>query len=142
LILVILLALGFRTSNALAAAYGIAVTGTMLITTCMLAFLTFSVWRWNRLLAGITTGGFLFIDGLYFASNATKIPDGGWFPLLVAAIVFTLLTTWSKGREIVRRYLQMGMMDIDLFLSSTASRKRIAGTAVFRSSTVEGVPPA
>jgi len=142
LILVILLALGFRTSNALAAAYGIAVTGTMLITTCMLAFLTFSVWRWNRLLAGITTGGFLFIDGLYFASNATKIPDGGWFPLLVAAIVFTLLTTWSKGREIVRRYLQMGMMDIDLFISSTASLKRIPGTAVFLSSTVEGVPPA
>ncbi|WP_157219841.1 potassium transporter Kup [Flavisphingomonas formosensis] len=142
LVLVILLAFGFKTSNNLAAAYGIAVTGTMLITACMLGFLTFSVWRWNRLLAGLTTGGFLLIDGIYFASNATKIPDGGWFPLLVAAVAFTLLTTWSRGREIVRHYLQVGTMDIDLFISSTASIKRIPGTAVFLTATTDGVPPA
>ncbi|MBC7047493.1 potassium transporter Kup, partial [Salmonella enterica subsp. enterica serovar Heidelberg] len=85
LIMVILLVLGFRSSSNLAAAYGIAVTGTMFITACMLGVLTFAVWKWPPVVAGLVTGGFLLIDGLYFASNVTKIPDGGWFPLLVAA---------------------------------------------------------
>lgn len=80
LALVLLLVIGFQSSSNLAAAYGIAVTGTMVITSCMMGVLTFNVWRWNPLLAGATTGIFLLIDGAYFASNATKIPDGGWFP--------------------------------------------------------------
>ncbi|MFZ2983016.1 MAG: KUP/HAK/KT family potassium transporter, partial [Sphingobium sp.] len=78
LVLVILLTLGFKSSSNLAAAYGIAVTGTMVITACMLGILTFTVWRWHPLVAGLVTGLFVVIDGLYFASNATKIPDGGW----------------------------------------------------------------
>src|SRR5207302_182593 len=84
LILVVMLVLGFRSSGHLAAAYGIAVTGTMFITTMMLAVLTFAVWHWPKPLAALVTGLFLLVDGLYFASNLTKIPDGGWFPLLVA----------------------------------------------------------
>ena len=98
LAMVILLVLGFRESGRLASAYGIAVTGTMLITTIMLGVLVFQVWHWNRLLATATIGLFLLVDGTYFASNITKIPDGGWFPLLVAAVSFTVLTTWAKGR--------------------------------------------
>jgi len=140
--MVIILVVGFRASSNLASAYGIAVTGTMLITSVMLGVMMLYVWRWNRFLAIGATTLFLVVDGMYFASNITKIPDGGWFPLLVAAIVFTLLTTWAKGREIVRHYLQVGAMDIDLFISSTASIKRIPGTAVFLSSTIDGVPPA
>ena len=140
---VILLVLSFGSSTSLAAAYGIAVTGTMVITACLLGVLTFSVWRWPPLLAGTVTGLFLIIDGAYFLSNATKIPDGGWFPLLVAAIVFVMLTTWSTGRKIMRRYLAVGAMDLDLFIKSTAtSVRRVSGTAVFLSSTSDGVPPA
>jgi len=140
---VILLVFKFRTSANLAAAYGIAVTGTMVITACMLGVLTFTVWRWPPLLAGLVTGGFLIIDAAYFLSNATKIPDGGWFPLLVAAVVFILLTTWATGRRILRFYLAEGAMDLDLFIRSTsASVRRVAGTAVFLSSLSEGVPPA
>ena len=142
LVLVILLVLSFRNSTNLAAAYGIAVTGTMVITACMLGMLTFHVWRWPPLVAGLVTGGFVLIDGAYFASNATKILDGGWFPLLVAAIAFILLTTWSTGRKIMRRYLMIGAMDIDLFIQSTSrSLPRVPGTAVFLSSTTDGVPP-
>lgn len=143
LVLVILLVIGFRSSSNLAAAYGIAVTGTMVITACMMGVLMFTVWKWPPVWAGLATGGFLLIDGLYFASNATKIPDGGWFPLLIAAIAFTCLTTWGTGRRLVRAQLQDGAIALDLFVKSTAnSMKRVPGTAVFLTSTTEGVPPA
>jgi KUP system potassium uptake protein len=143
LILVILLALGFRSSSNLAAAYGIAVTGTMFITACMLGVLAFAVWKWPPVVAGLVTATFLIIDGLYFASNLTKVPDGGWFPLLVAAIAFTLLTTWSTGRRLVRERLHEGAMPIDLFIGSTAqSVKRVPGTAVFLASRADDIPPA
>jgi KUP system potassium uptake protein len=143
LVLVLLLTLGFRTSNNLAAAYGIAVTGTMFITACMLGVLTFTIWRWNRWIAAFVTGIFLLIDGAYFASNLTKIPDGGWFPLLIAGIAFTLLTSWGTGRRLMRERLREGAMPIELFIASTGqSMKRVAGTAVFMSSATEGVPPA
>ena len=143
LVLVIMLVLGFGSSSNLAAAYGIAVTGTMVITTCMMGALMFSVWRWNPFVAGMVTGLFLIIDGAYFLSNATKIPDGGWFPLLVAAISFLVLTTWASGRRIMRNRLREDAMDLDLFIKSAgASLKRVPGTAIFLSSTTEGVPPA
>lgn len=135
--------MGFKSSSNLAAAYGIAVTGTMVITACMMGVLTFSVWRRNPWLAGATTGLFLLIDGAYFASNATKIPDGGWFPLLVAGVTFIALTTWAKGRKIMRHYLNEGAMEVPLFIQSVShSLKRVPGTAIFLSSRVEGVPPA
>lgn len=143
LVFVLLLVIGFQSSSNLAAAYGIAVTGTMVITACMMGVLTFSVWRWNPWLAGATTGLFLLIDGAYFASNATKIPDGGWFPLLVAAVTFVALTTWSKGRKIMHHYMSEGAMEVPLFIQSIShSLKRVPGTAIFLSSRVEGVPPA
>ena len=143
LLMVILLVLGFRESGKLASAYGIAVTGTMLITTIMLGFLVFQVWRWNRLLATVTIGLFVLIDGTYFASNITKIPDGGWFPLLVAAIGFTVLTTWAKGRQLMRQRLSESALPLAVFIkSAAASVHRVRGTSVFLSTSANTVPAA
>jgi KUP system potassium uptake protein len=141
--MVIVLVLGFRASSNLASAYGIAVTGTMLITTVMLGFLVFQVWRWNKLLATATIGLFLLVDGTYFASNITKIPDGGWFPLLVAAVAFTILTTWAKGRALMRKRLEEAALPLPVFVKSTAaSVHRVRGTSVFLSTSAESVPAA
>ncbi|KUR74176.1 potassium transport protein Kup [Novosphingobium sp. Fuku2-ISO-50] len=143
LALVLLLVVGFKSSNNLASAYGIAVTGTMFITACMLGILTFAVWKWPPVLAAAMTSVFLIVDGAYFASNVTKIPDGGWFPLMIAAIVFVVLTTWSTGRRILRERLAEDSMPFDLFLNSVCDKvRRVPGTSVFLSSTAEGIPPA
>jgi KUP system potassium uptake protein len=143
LAMVILLVLGFRESGKLASAYGIAVTGTMLITTIMLGFLVFQVWKWNRVFAGVTIGLFLLVDGTYFASNITKIPDGGWFPLLVAATSFTVLTTWAKGRQLMRERLSEAALPLAVFIKSAASSvHRVRGTSVFLSTSADTVPAA
>ena len=143
LVLVILLVLSFHSSSNLAAAYGIAVTGTMFITACMVGVLTWTVWRWHPIVATLVTGTFLIVDAAYFASNLTKIPDGGWFPLLVAAIAFTLLTTWAAGRKLMRERLAEGSMAIDLFVKTAAPKlERVAGTAVFLSAAPDGIPSA
>ncbi len=142
LALVVALVLGFGSSSDLAAAYGIAVTGTMFITACMIGILTVSVWKWPVIPAVALTILFLVVDGLYFASNATKIPDGGWVPLLVAAIAFTLLTTWATGRRIVRQRLREGAMEPGQFIASTRSVQRVSGTAVFLASVIEDIPAA
>jgi KUP system potassium uptake protein len=142
LMFVILLVVTFRQSTNLASAYGIAVTGTMLITTLMLAFLVFQVWNWNRWLASLVIGAFFIIDGIYFASNITKIPDGGWFPLVVAAVGFTVLTTWAKGRQLLRKSLEESSVPLGIFVKSAGSAFRARGTAVFMSSSAEGVPSA
>ena len=139
---VILLVVGFRESTNLASAYGIAVTGTMLITTVMLSFLIFQVWNWNRWLAGLVIGSFFLIDGVYFASNITKIPDGGWFPLVVAGVSFTVLTTWAKGRQLMRKSLEESSVPLPIFIKSAASAFRARGTAVFMSSAPDGIPSA
>jgi KUP system potassium uptake protein len=143
LAMVIILVLGFRESGRLASAYGIAVTGTMLITTVMLGFLVFQVWNWNRMLAAATIGIFLIVDGTYFASNITKIPDGGWFPLLVAAMSFTVLTTWAKGRQLMRERLERDALPLPVFIkSAAASVHRVKGTSVFLSASANNVPAA
>jgi KUP system potassium uptake protein len=142
LVMIIVLVLGFQQSTNLASAYGIAVTGTMLITTMMLAFLVFQVWNWNKLLAAFAIGTFALVDGVYFASNITKIPDGGWFPLVIAAISFTVLTTWATGRALMRKSLEESSVPLDIFVKSAGSAFRAKGTAVFMSSSVEGIPSA
>jgi KUP system potassium uptake protein len=143
LAMVIILVVGFRESGRLASAYGIAVTGTMLITTMMLGVLVFQVWKWNRLLATATIGTFLIVDGTFFASNITKIPDGGWFPLLVAAVSFTVLTTWAKGRALMRARLQESALPLAVFIkSTTTSVHRVRGTSVFLSTSADSVPAA
>jgi len=143
LAMVMILVLGFRESGKLASAYGIAVTGTMLITSVMLGVMMVYVWRWNRLLAYSATALFLLVDGAYFASNITKIPDGGWFPLLVAAISFTVLTTWAKGRQLMRNRLSEAALPLEVFIKSAAtSVHRVRGTSVFLSTSAATVPAA
>jgi KUP system potassium uptake protein len=143
LAMVIVLVVGFRESSKLASAYGIAVTGTMLITSIMLGVMMLYVWRWNRLLAIGATSLFLMVDGAYFASNITKIPDGGWFPLLVAAISFTVLTTWAKGRQLMRERLSEAALPLPVFIKSAApSVHRVRGTSVFLSTSADVVPAA
>ena len=142
LVAVVGLVLTFRSSSSLASAYGIAVTGTMLITTVMLSVVLTRLWRWPMPLAAATIALFAVIDGLYFASNATKILDGGWFPLLVAGIAFTLLTTWSKGRALMRKRLEEANMPLEVFTKSVEkSVHRVRGTAIYLTSSAEGVPP-
>ena len=141
--MVILLVLTFRESSNLAAAYGIAVTGTMFITTCMLSVLLSRVWKWPKPAVAVVITVLIVIEGAYFASNLTKVPDGGWFPLLIATITFTLLTTWSKGRELMIARLREAAMPVKVFIASAAgSATRVPGTAVFMTSTSEGVPHA
>ncbi|TCP37377.1 potassium transporter Kup [Sphingomonas sp. BK235] len=143
MVMVLLLVFGFGESSNLAAAYGIAVTGTMFISTCMVGVLIRRVWHWPIWATALFEIAFLSIDGLYFASNLTKVPDGGWFPLLVAVIVFVLLTTWSQGRKLMLERMREAAMPIKIFIDSAAtSATRVPGTAVFMTSTPEGVPHA
>ena len=143
LVAVVLLVLGFKESTGLAAAYGIAVTGTMFITSCMMAVVTFRIWKWNPVWASAVIGLFLMVDGAYFASNLTKFVDGGWFPLLVAAVVFVVLTTWSTGRALLRARLAEGSLPLQVFIKSTAgSLHRVRGTSVFMASSAETIPSA
>ncbi len=141
--MVLLLVVTFKASSNLASAYGIAVTGTMLITTLMLTFLIFDVWKWNKLLGGATIAVFFTVDAAYFASNITKVPDGGWFPLVVAAVSFTVLTTWARGRRLLRERLEDVSLSVPLFIkSAAASAHRIKGTSVFLSASPDSIPSA
>ncbi len=143
LAMVLLLVVTFKASTNLASAYGIAVTGTMLITTVMLAFLVFNVWKWPKLLGGAMIAVFLAVDSVYFASNITKVPDGGWFPLVVAAVSFTVLTTWAKGRQILRERLSEVSLPLPVFIkSAAASAHRIKGSSVFLSASPDSIPSA
>ena len=143
MILVVLLIIGFKNSSNLAAAYGIAVTGTMFITAVMLAVLEVRVWKWPLWLVAVEIGVFLTVDGLYFASNLTKLFAGGWFPLLVGAIAFVLLTTWAKGRQLMMERLSQAALPMKVFIKSAAtSAARVPNSAVFLTSAADGVPPA
>ena len=142
LVMVVALVIGFRQSTSLASAYGIAVSGTMIITTIMLAVLIFRVWHWNRLLGIATIGVFMVVDTIFFASNITKVADGGWFPLAVAAIIFTVLTTWATGRALMRQRLEADAVPLAVFIKSAASVHRVRGTAVFLSTSPDTVPSA
>ncbi len=143
MVAVIVLVLMFRNSSNLASAYGIAVTGAMLIDTCLMAVLLVAAWRWRWWLGVPLLLLFFGVQGAYFAANAMKIPDGGWFPLMMGAIAFTLLTTWSKGRKLMRdRMTEIGL-PLDIFAkSANNSTKRVSGTAIFMNSGSTGTPSA
>ncbi len=141
LVAVVMLVLFFRSSSNLASAYGIAVTGTMFITTVMLSVVLRRLWRWPWWAAAGAIFVFAAVDGTYFASNLTKITDGGWFPLLVAFIAFTILTTWARGRARVRPHLAPANMPVPILVKSAASIHRARGTAIYLTATREGVPP-
>jgi KUP system potassium uptake protein len=138
----VLVVLYFGSSTALGAAYGIAVTGTFLMTTCLLYVVARTWWGWSRLRAIMIVGPFLIIDLAFFGANILKIRQGGWVPIAVAFLIFVLMTTWNRGRLIVQDLLRRGMLPIDLLLADLANRKtvRVPGLAVFMTREPEGAP--
>ncbi|WP_129792825.1 potassium transporter Kup [Sphingosinicella sp. CPCC 101087] len=141
MVLVILLVLFFQNSSNLAAAYGVAVTGAMLIDTCLLAVVLFSLWKWPRWASLPLLAIFFIVDITYFAANLTKVPNGGWFPLLIGLIGFTLLTTWARGRKLMIERMDEAAIPLPIFVKSAASSAtRVPGTAVFMTTSAEGVP--
>ncbi len=141
--MVLILVLTFRTSSNLAAAYGIAVTGAMLIDSVLIAVVFITMWNWNRIVVAGLLVLFFTVDLGYFSSNLTKIPAGGWFPLLVGAIAFTFLTTWAKGRKLMIDRMNEASLPMEIFIKSAApSAARVPGTAVFMTSSSSGVPHA
>lgn len=143
MVAVIALVLNFQTSSNLAAAYGIAVTGAMLIDTCLLAVLVMAVWRWKWWQSVPVILAFFVIDGAYFAANITKVPEGGWFPLAIGGVAFTMLTTWARGRKLMRDRMSEVELPLDIFAKSAhSSTQRVPGTAIFMSAATRGVPSA
>jgi len=143
MIMVILLVLTFRSSSNLAAAYGIAVTGAMMIDTVLLGVVFYSLWHWNRWLSAALLVVFATVDVSYLSANLLKVPEGGWFPLLVGAIAFTFLTTWAKGRQLMIGRMNEASLPMEIFIKSAASSAaRVSGTAVFMTSAGSGVPHA
>jgi len=144
LIAVIVLVLGFGSSTNLAAAYGIAVTGTMAITSVLAFCVAYNLWGWPlwRALLGATP--FLLIDLAFFFANAVKITDGGWFPLAFGLLVFIFLTTWKQGRRLLNARLEADAIPVDAFIQScgVGSVTRVPGTAVFLTTNADGVPHA
>ena len=142
LICCVLLVLGFQSSSRLSAAYGIAVTLTMLITSVLFFFAARRLWSWNAWLTGLLCAGFISLELVFFAGNAIKIAHGGWFPLLVAGLIFTVMTTWKRGRQLLRERLATATLPVETFLQSLKLEPpvRIKGTAVFMSGNRDGTP--
>ena len=143
MVMVIVLVLTFRSSSNLAAAYGIAVTGAMLIDTVLIAVVLRQMWNWNRYVVFALLALFFTVDFTYLSANLLKIPAGGWFPLLIGAVAFTLLTTWAKGRQLMISRMNEASLPMEIFIKSAApSAARVPGTAVFMTSSASGVPHA
>jgi KUP system potassium uptake protein len=138
------LVLGFRSSSSLAAAYGVAVTTTMVVTTLLLAVVQRERWKWGAGAVAAFSGFFLLVDLAFFGANVVKIPHGGWFPLAVGALIFTLMTTWKSGRAILAGRLSASSLPWELFVRDVAGSppQRVPGTAVFMYGNPTGTPPA
>jgi KUP system potassium uptake protein len=134
---------GFQSSSNLAAAYGIAVTGTMIITTLLFHTVACERWHWPVWRARALTSLFLIVDVAFFAANFVKITQGGWFPIVVAAVIYTLMTTWQRGRVRLAAIVRENTLPMELFLADVGRRQphRVPGTAVFLTSYTDGAPP-
>ena len=138
------LVLGFRSSSNLAAAYGIAVTGTMGITTLLMAAFAYDTWKWSMTRVLAVTVPLLVIDLAFFGANVAKIPNGGWFPIVVGLVIIVAMTTWRSGRRILAERIRRGETPIDTFLAEVAEAElpRVPGTAVFLFKGSGAAPPA
>jgi len=139
---VIWLVLTFKSSSNLAAAYGIAVTGTMVITTILAFEVAIEKWRWSLLKASLIFGIFLIIDLAFFGANFSKIAHGGWVPLVIGAVIYLLMATWQKGRQVLYRRLKERSMPIEDFCQMLLREPpiRVPGTALYMSGDPNGVP--
>jgi KUP system potassium uptake protein len=140
----ILITVGFRSSSNLAAAYGIAVTGTMIITTILLSIVASERWQWPKAAVIAVAAIFLAIDVSLFGANLVKLLHGGWLPLVIGALLFTLMTTWKTGRRLVAERLTARAFPLEDFMSAVSSSPptRVSGTAVFMTAQPRGTPPA
>ena len=140
----ICIVVGFGSSSALAAAYGIAVTMTMVITAMLLHVIATERWQWPTAVAWLVTTTFLSIDLAFFGANALKITHGGWLPLVIGAVLFTLMTTWKTGRRVLADRLTERAVALEDFVDHVihAAPVRVAGTAVFMTAQPKGTPPA
>jgi KUP system potassium uptake protein len=136
------LVVAFKASTNLAAAYGVAVTATMAITTALIAIVEREIWKWSLATVIAVTVPLIAIDLSFFAANIVKITEGGWFPLVVGIVVFTLMTTWHKGRTILTKRLAEQSLSIDDFLRDLSRNiiPRVPGTAIFMSRSGTGIP--
>lgn len=137
------LVLGFRSSGNLAAAYGVSVTTTMVITTFLAFIVTREKWNWPLLGSVVVTIGFLIVDLSFFGANMLKIPEGGWFPLLIGSMVFVIMSTWKRGRTILGNRIRSLTKSLDFLLDKLAKEPplRVPGTGVFMSTNPTGTPP-
>ncbi|HET9706540.1 MAG TPA: potassium transporter Kup [Vicinamibacterales bacterium] len=140
----ILIVLSFRTSSNLAAAYGVAVTTTMVITTLLFHVVARDRWRWRALPTGILVAAFLVIDVAFFGANIIKVAQGGWLPLALAGAIYTVMLTWKRGRRILAERIQREAKPLDEFIAEARQRAitRVPGTAIFMSGTAGKTPPA
>lgn len=140
----IVIVLGFRSSGSLAAAYGIAVTMTMIITALLLHVIATERWGWPKPVAFLVTGLFLTIDFAFFGANLIKVLQGGWLPLVIGGLIFTLMTTWKTGRRLVAERLTARAIPLEVFMAGIAANEpvRVPGTAVFMTAQPKGTPPA
>jgi KUP system potassium uptake protein len=138
----VLLVLVFQSTNNLASAYGIAVTGTMTITTVLFCTVARDRWHWPRWRVALVGALFLSVDLAFLGANLAKVASGGWLPLLIAVVIYVLMTTWKRGRESVASALRESALPLDLFLEDIRRRRpaRVPGTAVFMTSDPAGVP--
>ena len=143
-LIVIFVVLAFQKSDNLAAAYGIAVSTTMLMTTVLAAVVMTRVWHWNAALVASIISVFIVVDVGFFAANLIKILEGGWFPLLVGSICFLLLITWYQGRKLLRERAISNGIEVDDFMKSLFQHPpyRVEGTAIFLTAHIDFVPPA
>lgn len=138
------LVIGFGSSSNLAAAYGVGVTTDMVFTTILFAVVMRRIWKWNLPVVVGLTSLFMFIDLAFWGANIIKVPDGGWFPLIVAGIMFTVMSTWKRGRRLLQQRLQESELPVEQFLQDVHTGKlaRVSGTAIYMYSNPEGTPPA
>ena len=141
---VMVLVLSFKSSGNLAAAYGIAVTGDMVITTLLAGIVFHNIWGWSKLRTGALVALFLVVDVSFFSANVLKIPDGGWVPLVIGIVIFTLMLTWKTGRTLLYQHLKNDAMALDPFIEAIGSHPptRVYGTALFMTPNLDGVPHA
>ncbi len=143
MVAVILLVFVFQRSSNLTAAYGISVTGAMMIDNFLLGVVLFKLWKWKPPFALAMLALFFVIDLGYLSANMTKIPNGGWVPLTMGLFIFTLLTTWSRGRALMKKNMAEGSIPLEVFTKSAHnSAARVPGTAIFMASSNSGVPSA